>query len=118
MARRAGSVYGLAVALAVLGSLAAAGAVVDLGRGFDVGTAQASHLRVLGQPLTAPAVNLAAAAVLPLAALGATCVVRGRRSGARQIVAQRRFLDTMVITGRLASHPEVLLIDDVRPQAF
>ena len=118
MARRAGRVYGLAVTVAALGALAAAAAILELVRGIDVQAAGATHLRVLGAALTAPAINVAAMVMLPLAAVGLVSLVQGLRSGARRLVAQRRFLDSLQVTGRLPSHPEVRLVDDDRPQAF
>ena len=118
MTRRASRVYGLAVAVAALGSLATTAAVLDLLRGIDVQSAHAAHLRVLGDRLTAPAINVAAAVMLPLAAIGLISVIQGMRSCVRQLAAQRRFLDSIAVTGRLPSHPEVWLVDDDRPQAF
>jgi hypothetical protein len=115
---RAGRVYGLALALAALGALVAGAAVLDLLRGFDVEAARATHLRVLGERLTAPSLNLEAAIILPLAALGLASIARGARSSIRQVAAQRRFLASLAFAGRLPSHPEVRLVDDDRPQAF
>src|SRR4051812_6372681 len=116
--RRASRVYGLAVAIAALGALATAAAVLDLLRGIDVQSAHAAHLRFLGERLTAPAINVAAAVMLPLAAIGLVSVFQGMRSCVRQLAAQRRFLDSIAVTGRLPSHPQVWLVDDDRPQAF
>ncbi|HEY3185886.1 MAG TPA: M56 family metallopeptidase [Solirubrobacteraceae bacterium] len=110
--------YGLAVAVAALGALATAAAVVELVRGVDVQPAHAEHLRVLGERLTAPAINVAAAIMLPLAAIGLVSLVQGMRSGVRQLIAQRRFLASLVVNGRLSSHPDVWLVADDRPQAF
>src|SRR5207247_5847046 len=56
--------------------------------------------------------------MLPLAALGLVSVIQGMRSCVRQLVAQRRFLESLALTGRLPSHPGVWLVDDDRPQAF
>src|SRR3954451_22517589 len=116
--RRAGRVYGLALALAALGALVAGAAVLDLLRGFDVPAARATHLRVLGERLTAPSLNLEDALILPLAALGLAALARGASSSMRQVAAQRRFLDSLAFAGRLPSHPHVRLVDDDRPQAF
>jgi bla regulator protein blaR1 len=118
LGRRASGVYRLALAVAALGALAAAGGVFVVLRGLNVQSAHVEHLRVLGQHLTAPAINLAAAVTLPLAALGLASVIQGTRSCARQIVAQRRFLNSLVLSGRLPSHPEVRLVAHDQPQAF
>ena len=59
MTRRASRVYGLAVAVAALGALATAAAVLDLLRGIDVQSAHAAHLRFLGERLTAPEIGRA-----------------------------------------------------------
>src|SRR5207247_2364814 len=56
--------------------------------------------------------------MLPLAALGLVSVIQGMRSCVRQLVAQRRFLESLALTGRLPSHPGVWLVDDDRPQAL
>ena len=118
LTRRASHVYGLAVAVAALGALSTGAGVLDVLRGVDVQSAHVAHLRVLGERLTAPAINVAAAVMLPLAALGLVSVIQGMRSCVRQLVAQRRFLESLALTGRLPSHPGVWLVDDDRPQAF
>ena len=118
LTRRASHVYGLAVAVAALGALSTGAGVLDVLRGVDVQSAHVAHLRVLGERLTAPAINVAAALMLPLAALGLVSVIQGMRSCVRQLVAQRRFLESLALTGRLPSHPGVWLVDDDRPQAF
>jgi hypothetical protein len=118
LTRRASGVYRIAVAVAALGALATSGALLELLRGVDVQSARAAHLRVLGAQLTAPAVNLAAVVLLPLAAVGLGSLVQGMRSCSRQLLAQRRFLASIRLGGRLPSHPGVRLVDDDRPQAF
>jgi hypothetical protein len=118
LTRRASRVYGLAVAVATLGGLVTAAGALLLLRGLEIQPAHAAHVRVLGERLTAPAVNLAAAVMLPLAAIGVVSLILGMRSCVRQVVAQRRFLDSVVVAGRLPSHPEVWLVEDDRPQAF
>jgi Peptidase family M48 len=118
LTRRASGVYRIAVVIAALGALATTGALLELLLGLDVQPAHAAHLRVLGAHLTAPAVNLAALVLLPLAAVGLASLVRGLRSCSRRLVAQRRFLASIRLDGRLPSHPGVWLVDDDRPQAF
>jgi hypothetical protein len=118
MARRASLVYRLGLTLALLGTLAAGMALVNVLRAVDVQAAGAEHLHLLGLELTAPAMNLSAAITLPLATIGLIAAVRGLRAGAVQILAQRRFLRGLAIVGSIPAHPDVLLVRDERPQAF
>jgi Zn-dependent protease with chaperone function len=118
MARRASLVYRLGLTLALLGTLAAGMALVNVLRAVDVEASGAEHLDLLGLELTAPAMNLAGVVTLPLAAVGLVCVLRGLRAGAAQILAQRRFERGLALVGSLPAHPDVLLVRDERAQAF
>ena len=117
-ARRASLLYRLGLAVAALGTVVTGAVLIDVLRSVDVQAARANHLRVLGQGLTAPDLNLAAAAMLPLAALGVVAIARGLRATAAQVVAQRRFLGGLSVVGPLPAHPDVLVIRDGRLQAF
>jgi hypothetical protein len=118
VARRASHLYRLALAVAALGTVLTGAAVLDVARSVDVGSAHAGHLHLLGLTLTAPAMNLAAAVMLPLAALGVAAVVQGLRATVAQIVAQRGFLSGLAIVGALPRHPDVLVVRDRRLHAF
>jgi len=117
-ARRASQLYRLGLAVAALGTLVTGVVLIDVLRSVDVSTSQAGHLRVLGQGLTAPALNLAAAVMLPLALLGLVSVVRGLRAAAAQVAAQRSFLRGLPIVGPLPAHPDVLVVRDRHLHAF
>jgi hypothetical protein len=92
--------------------------LIDVLRAVNVQTAHAEHLRVLGQSLTAPAINVAAAVMLPLAAVGVVSLLLGLRAGLAQVIAQRRFLRGLVVVGRLPAHPDVLVVRDPQLHAF
>jgi Peptidase family M48 len=116
--RRASALYRLALALAALGTLATGAAVLDILRAFNVQQAHAQHLRVLGEALTAPSVNVAAAVLLPLATLGVLASAFGARACVAQLVAQHRFLRALDVIGPLPAHPDVTVVRGGRPQAF
>ena len=117
-ARRASHLYRLALTVAAAGTVLTGLVVLDALRSFDIGTAHAGHVHLLGLTLTAPAMNLSAAVMLPLAALGVVCVIRGLRATVAQVLAQRRFLRALPVLGPLAAHPEVLVLRDRRAHAF
>jgi hypothetical protein len=116
--RRASLLYRLALAIAALGTLATGAALIDVLRAVSIQEAHAQRLRVLGETLTAPALNAAALLLLPLAALGIVAFARGARAGAAQVRAQHRFLRALPVVGALPAHPDVLVVADRRPQAF
>ena len=116
--RRASLLYRLALAIAALGTLATGAALIDVLRAVSIQEAHAERLRVLGETLTAPALNTAAVVMLPLAALGLVALARGVRAGGAQVLAQHRFLDALPVVGPLPAHPDVLVVADRRPQAF
>lgn len=117
-ASEASRVYRLGLAVAAAGTLATGVVLVGFLRAVNIDAAHATHLRVLGQTVTAPALNGAAALMLPLAALGLVAVVRGLRSGVAQIRAQRRFLRGLAVVGPLPAHPDALLVEDRALLAF
>jgi hypothetical protein len=116
--RRASHLYRLALAVAALGTLASGAALIDVLRGVSVREAHAEHLRLFGETLTAPAVNLAAAVMLPLAALGVAAIALGLRAGIAQVLAQHRFLRALDVVGPLPAHPEVVVVRDRKLHAF
>ena len=117
-ARRASHLYRLALTVAAAGTVLTGLVVLDALRSVDVGTAHAGHVHILGLTLTAPAMNLAATVMLPLAALGVVSVLRGLRATVAQVLAQRRFLRALPVIGPLPAHPEVLVVRDRRAHAF
>jgi hypothetical protein len=117
-AHRASLLYRLGLAVAALGTIATGAVLVDVLRGLSVQSTHAEHLRLLGQSLTAPAVNADAVVMLPLAAVGVVSVVFGLRAAAAQAFAQRRFLRALPVVGRLPAHPDVIVVRDHRLQAF
>jgi hypothetical protein len=117
-AHRASLLYRLGLAVAALGMLATGAVLVDVLRAVNVQATHAEHLRVLGQSLTAPAVNVAAAVMLPFAAVGVVALVLGLRAGLATVLAQRRFLRGLVVAGPLPQHPDVVVVRDPGLQAF
>ena len=117
-ARRASHLYRLALAVAALGAVLTGAVLLDVARSLDVGPAHAGHLHLLGLTLTAPAMNLAAALLLPLAALGVAAIAKGLRASVGQVVAQHRFLRALPVVGPLPAHPDVLVVRDRRLHAF
>ncbi len=100
---------GLASACAAV--LTALGSVHRSARG-------ANQVVILGQPLTYPSINFAAAILLALAALGGVVLVTILRGAWRQLRAHRRFARGIPILGPLPGHPRVSVIDESTPQAF
>jgi hypothetical protein len=78
----------------------------------------AHRLDVAGVGLTYPAVNVAAAVLLALAALGAAVLIVTVRAAWRQFRAHRRLVRSLPVSGRLAEHSSVLVVDAATPLAF
>lgn len=78
----------------------------------------AHRLDVAGIGLTYPAVNVAALALLALAALGAAVLIVTARAAWRQFRAHRRLTRALPVAGPLAAHPAVLVVDAAAPLAF
>ena len=89
----------------------AAGAVHRESRG-------AHEIVVAGQHFTYPTVNVAAALLLGLAALGAAVMATAARASFRQLRVCRRFVRSIAVVGPLSGHPGVIVIEDPTPQAF
>lgn len=117
-AREPWRVYRLQLALGAAG-LAASGIVLGAGvRSVHVQPAAAHRLDVAGVRLTYPAVNVAAVALLALAALGAAVLVVAARAAWRQVRAHRRMVRALPAAHALSDHPAVLVIDLAAPVAF
>jgi Zn-dependent protease with chaperone function len=110
-------VFGLELALGLCGLLAT---------GLAVGAAAASVHRqssgreivIGGQYFTYPTVNVAAAVLLALAALGLIVLAIAARASWRQLWAYRRFVRGIPVVGQLPGSSGVTVIDDPNPQAF
>jgi hypothetical protein len=78
----------------------------------------AHRLDVAGVGLTYPAVNVAAVVLLALAALGAAVLIVTVRAAWRQFYAHRRLVRALPVSGRLAEHSTVFVVDAATPLAF
>jgi Zn-dependent protease with chaperone function len=101
------------VGLAVAGTavVTAAGSVHRPARGTD-------QVVVVGQLFTYPEVNVAAAVLLVLAALGASVLVTIVRSAWAQRRAYRGFIQSLAVIGPLPGRAGVTVIEGAAPQAF
>ena len=106
------------VVLGAIGLATACAAVLTALRSVHRSARGANQVVILGQQLTYPAINLAAAILLALAALGALVLVTIVRGSWRQLRAHRRFARGIPILGPLSGHPGVSVIDEHSPQAF
>jgi Zn-dependent protease with chaperone function len=111
-------VLGAQLALGGLGLVAAGAAVVTAAGSVHRASHGAHHVAIAGLHFTYPAVNVAAALLLALAALGLVVLVILVRATLRQMRAQRHFVQGMAVLGVLPGHPAVRVIDDATPQAF
>lgn len=110
--------YGLQVALGLVG-LAGCSLALALGvRSVHVAPAAARRVDVGGLRFTYPTMDAAAVVVLALAVLGAAVLLVVVRSGWRQVTSHRRFVRTLPVTRPLAGHPMVAVIDATAPMAF
>jgi Zn-dependent protease with chaperone function len=105
----------------LLGSagLSACALVVAAGVGsVQVDSARTHGLEVAGMRFTYPAVNVAAAILLALAALGAAVLVVTMRAGWRQVRAHQRLVRALPVAAPLPGHPDVVVLDAAAPVAF
>jgi bla regulator protein blaR1 len=104
-----------------LGSAGLGGSALVLAVGVasvHVEPAAAHRLDVAGMHFTYPAINVAAAILLALAALGAAVLIVTVRAACQQIRAHRRLVRALSVAGSLPDHPTVCVIDAVVPLAF
>ncbi len=106
------------IALGAIGLASACAAVLTALGSVHRSARAANQVVILGQQLTYPAINLAAAILLALAALGAVVLATIVRGIWRQLRAHRRFAGGIPILGPLPGHPGVSVIDENSPQAF
>jgi Zn-dependent protease with chaperone function len=100
---------GLAAAVAAVG--AAVGSVHRVNGG-------APEIVIAGVRFTYPTVNVAAALLLALAAVGAAVIAIALRASWRQLRDYRRFVRGIAVLGPLPGHPGINVIDDPAPHAF
>jgi hypothetical protein len=113
-----GFVFGLQLALGACGLAAAVAAV-----GAAVGSVHrvkggAPEIMIASQRFTYPTVNVAAAILLALAAVGAAVITVALRASWRQLREYRRFVRGIAVLGPLPGHPGISVIDDSAPHAF
>jgi Zn-dependent protease with chaperone function len=111
-------VWGLQLAFGLVGLIGTASAVATAAASVHRDTAQAKEVVILGGHFTYPAVNVAAVALLLLALVGLLVVTRVAAALWRQSRGYHQLLQDVRITGALAGHPGVTVIDDPVPQAF
>jgi bla regulator protein blaR1 len=111
-------VFGLQLALGVCGLAAAATAVGAAASSVHRQGTNAPDVVIAGQRFTYPTVNVAAAVLLVLAALGAAVIAVALTVGWRQLRDQRRFVRGIAVIGPLPGHPGITVIDDAVPHAF
>jgi Zn-dependent protease with chaperone function len=111
-------VFGAQVALGAVGLASAGAAVVTAAESVHRTSRGIHHVVIAGQHFTYPAVNVAAALLLVLAALGLVVLVILVRGSLRQMLAYRHFVRGIEVLGPLPGRPGVKVIDDASPQAF
>jgi Zn-dependent protease with chaperone function len=103
-------------ALALAGLLAAAAALAAGAGAVRVDPSAAGRLHAFGLHLSYPLLNLAAAGLLALAAVGATVLVRAAVGAWREVRALRRLRHELPAVGELAGR--AVLVDREAPLAF
>jgi Peptidase family M48 len=111
-------VLGLHLGLGVCGLSVAVAAIAAAAGSVHRESSGAHEVVVAGQLFTYPTVNVAAAVLLALAALGITVLTIVARASWRQRRAYMHFVRGVGLLGPLPGHPSVAMIDDPTPQAF
>ena len=111
-------VYRLQLGLGAAGLSVCALLLAVAVRAVHVQPAAAHRVGVAGLRLTYPAGNVAALALMALAALGAVVLTVAVRAAWRQLRAHRRMLRALPLAGALPGHPAVLVIRASAPLAF
>jgi Peptidase family M48 len=111
-------VFGSQVVLGAVGLVAAAAAVVIAAGSVHRAPSGSHQVLIAGQQFTYPAVNVAAAVLLALAALGAGVLAMMVRGAWSQLRSYRRFVGALPVLGPLPGHAGVWVIDEGSPQAF
>jgi Zn-dependent protease with chaperone function len=113
-----GRVYRLQLALGAAGLAASALVLAAAVSAVHIEPEAAHRLAVAGLAVTYPAINVAAALLLALAALGGAVLLVTARAAWRQLRAHRRLVRTLPVIGPLPGHPTVAVIDVAAPLAF
>lgn len=111
-------VFGLQLALGACGLAAAVAAVGAAAGSVHREGVSAPDIVIAGQRFTYPTVNVAAALLLVLAAVGATVITIALRASWRQLSDYRRFVRGIRLLGPLPGHPGINVVDDPAPHAF
>jgi hypothetical protein len=111
-------VFGLELALGLCGLLATGLAVGSAAGSVHRQSSGGHEILIGGQQFTYPTVNVAAAVLLALAALGLIVLATAARASWRQLSAYRRFVRGIPVVGPLPGSSGVTVIDDPNPQAF
>jgi hypothetical protein len=111
-------VFPLQVALGAIGIAATGAAVAAAASSVHRATGSPHEVLIAGHRFTYPVVNVAAAVLLVLAALGAVVLATLIRAAWGQVRAYRRFVRGLPLLGPLPGYPRVSVVDDPTPQAF
>jgi hypothetical protein len=111
-------IFGSQVALGAVGLATAITALVLAAGSVHRASGDAHQVLIAGQRFTYPAVNVAAAVLLALAALGAVVLAILVRGAFGQMRAYRRFVRGIPVLGPLPGHATVSVIDEDAPHAF
>jgi Zn-dependent protease with chaperone function len=111
-------VFGLQLALGLCGLLATGLAVGSAAGSVHRQSSGGHEILIGGQQFTYPTVNVAAAVLLALAALGLIVLAIAARASWQQLWAYRRFVRGIPVVGPLPGGSDVTVIDDPSPQAF
>jgi Zn-dependent protease with chaperone function len=111
-------VFGLQLALGLCGLLATGLAVGSAAGSVHRESSGGREILIGGQHFTYPTVNVAAAVLLALAALGLIVLAIAARASWQQLWAYRRFVRGIPVVGPLPGGSDVTVIDDPSPQAF
>jgi Zn-dependent protease with chaperone function len=111
-------VFGLQLALGAAGLTAATAAVAAAAGSVHHDERAAHDVFVLGSHFSYPAINVAAALLLVLAALGLTVLLTALLAGWRQLRAYRHFVAAVPVLGMLPGHPNVTVLAGESVQAF
>jgi Zn-dependent protease with chaperone function len=111
-------ILSLQIALALAGLVAVGAAIAGAAGSVHRAGTSAHSVSVLGASFAYPAVNVAAALLLLLAAAGLAVLTTGVVGAMRLRRSTRRFVEHLPVVGSLPGHPDVTVIRGDLPQAF
>jgi hypothetical protein len=111
-------VFGLQLALGAGGLAAAAATLAAAAGSVHREAGGAPDIVIAGQRFTYPTVNVAAALLLALAAVGAAVITIALKASWSQLRDYRRFVRGIALLGPLPGHPGINVIADPAPHAF